>query len=356
MIATLFALARPLLQALDPETAHGLTIRMLGSRLLQRGSAGPEDRRLGVEAFGLVFPNPLGLAAGFDKDAEAMAAMLDLGFGFIEVGTLTPRAQAGNPRPRLFRLVEDRAVINRMGFNNRGYEDARMRLRNRSGIIGVNIGANRDSADRIADYVAGLDAFSPLASYIAVNVSSPNTPGLRELQSCRELDALLGALTKVRKPGGPPLLLKIAPDLSDRELAGLVEIAQARVDGFIVSNTTVARPQLKSRHAGEAGGLSGAPLFDRSTRQLAKVRLLTKGAVPLIGVGGIGGAEAAWAKIGAGASLLQLYSALAFGGPGLIGEILDGLSKRLTLGGYSCLSEAVGRDAERWAYQGLEGT
>jgi len=354
-----FPLIRPLLHALDAETAHGLTIRLL--KLMPPAAARPLVSHLAVSTLGLHFANPLGLAAGFDKNAEVPDAMLAQGFGFVEVGTVTPKPQSGNPRPRLFRLAEDSAVINRLGFNNDGRAAALARLaarRRGAGPVGVNLGANKDSSDRIADYVAGIEAFSEVADYLAVNISSPNTPGLRSLQSRAELQSLLARLNEARAQQAqrPPMLLKIAPDLRDDELEDIARCCGGEtVDGIIVSNTTIARPPLKSRHAHEPGGLSGAPLFELSTRQLARLYLLTQGRIPLIGVGGIGDAETAWAKILAGATLLQLYSALVYRGPGLVAEILEGLSARLTRGG-STLATVRGRDAKAIAHQGLSGT
>ena len=355
-----FPVLRPILQELDAETAHGLTIRML--KILPSPAAPASDPRLKVRAFGLDFPNPLGLAAGFDKNAEVPDAMLAMGLGFAEVGTLTPHPQAGNQRPRLFRLVEDGAVINRMGFNNEGYSAALARLaarQGRKGITGVNLGANKDSTGRIADYVAGIHAFSSTAHYLAINISSPNTPGLRTLQSRTELQALLGHLNeaRARELRRPPMLLKIAPDLRHDELEDIAACCgNGAVDGVIVSNTTTSRPALRSIHANEQGGLSGAPLFTLSTRQLARLYLLTGGKIPLIGAGGIGDAGQAWTKLLAGASLLQLYSALVYKGPGLIGEILRGLAGKLDGSGAPSLTAIVGRDAGTLAHQGLSGT
>ncbi|MBC8038529.1 MAG: quinone-dependent dihydroorotate dehydrogenase [Rhizobiales bacterium] len=356
----MFPVLRPVLQALDAEAAHHMTIRML--RISPRTVAPAGDPRLRVKAFGLDFLNPLGLAAGFDKNAEVPDALLAMELGFVEVGTLTPHPQAGNPRPRLFRLKEDGAVINRLGFNNEGHAAALVRLaarKSRPGIVGVNLGANRDSADRIADYVKGVGAFSSVADYLAVNISSPNTPGLRALQSRSELQALLDRLNEARaqKPERPPMLLKIAPDLREDELEDIaICCGNDAVDGIIVSNTTISRTQLRSVHAKEQGGLSGAPLFTLSTRQLARLYLLTRGSIPLIGAGGIGDAEQAWTKLLAGATLLQLYSALVYKGPGLIGEILRGLARRLESSGTPSLSGIIGRDAATLAHQGLSGT
>jgi dihydroorotate dehydrogenase len=345
-------LIRPLVAKLEPETAHRLTIRSLQWGLV-RAPVGSPDPRLAIRLFGLDFPNPLGLAAGADKNAEAPGGALALGLGFVEVGTVTPRPQAGNPRPRLFRLNEDRAIINRMGFNNDGCEavQARLAAHRGNGIVGVNIGANRDSADRVGDYVKGLAAFGPVASYIAVNVSSPNTPGLRNLQARSELEALVARLNETRAglPAPVPLLVKIAPDLDRDELAAIAEVCLAGgIDGIIVSNTTVSRPPLRSRHAGEAGGLSGRPLFELSTRTLAETWRLVGDRIPLIGVGGIDSAETAWTKLTAGASLVQLYTALAFEGPGLVTSILRGLSRRLDELNLSSIAQAVGSNAEAW--------
>ncbi|MFO1125480.1 MAG: quinone-dependent dihydroorotate dehydrogenase [Methylocystis sp.] len=324
-----FAIASPFLRLLDAETAHCATVAAL--KALPPRTPAPDDPRLAVSAFGLDFRNPIGLAAGFDKNAEVADAMLGFGFGFVEVGTLTPRAQPGNPRPRAFRLVDDRAVINRYGFNNDGHAAALARLskRARRGIVGVNIGANKDSDDRIADYVAGVDAFADVASYFTINVSSPNTPGLRDLQEPEALSELLARVIEARDaaPIRRPVLLKIAPDLTFAQLDGVVRVArEKRIDGMIVSNTTVSRPAtLRSPFAKESGGLSGAPLFDLATRTLAHTYLRVEGQFPLIGVGGVDSADAALAKIEAGATLLQLYSALVYEGPGLVTRIKRGL-------------------------------
>jgi dihydroorotate dehydrogenase len=354
-LARCYPALRRLLFRLDPERAHRLTISAL------RYLPAMADRvNLPIRVCGIAFPNPLGLAAGFDKDAEVSGAILGLGFGFVEVGTITPRPQSGNPKPRLFRLVEDEAIINRMGFNNNGHGAALAKVAVRtSGIVGINIGANKDSADRINDYIAGLQAFAPHASYIAVNVSSPNTPGLRGLQGKSELTELLSRLGATRKAlaARPPLFLKIAPDLDERALEDIAEVCLSGLaDAIIVSNTTVSRPPLKSPFAREAGGLSGVPLFALSTRQLARMSLITKGAMPLVGVGGVHDAETAWAKIEAGASLVQLYTGLVYRGPGVIGEILEGLRARLKERGFRSIEQAVGTRAEHWAYHGLSGT
>jgi dihydroorotate dehydrogenase len=352
MHGALFRLISPLVAKLEPETAHRLTLRALQWGLV-RGPSEEPDPRLASRLFGLDFPNPIGLAAGADKNAEAPDGALALGLGFVEVGTVTPKPQSGNPRPRLFRLPEDLAIINRMGFNNDGCEAvlARLSARRGGGIVGVNIGANRDSADRIGDYVTGLAAFAPVASYVTVNVSSPNTPGLRDLQERSELESLVARLGEARaglsRP--VPLLVKIAPDLDHDALAAIVDVCLAGgIDGIIVSNTTVSRPPLRSRFAGEAGGLSGRPLFDLSTRMLAATFRLGGGRIPLIGVGGIDSADAAWAKITAGASLVQLYTALAFEGPELVMAIRHGLSRRLDEHKMTSIAQAVGTNAQAW--------
>ncbi|MGH6680017.1 MAG: quinone-dependent dihydroorotate dehydrogenase, partial [Bradyrhizobium sp.] len=321
MIRAFDAFSLPLLRWLDPEDAHRLAIHAL--TLLPPLRPRPDDAKLAVRAFGLNFLNPLGLAAGFDKNAEAPDALLRLGFGFVEVGTVTPRPQGGNPRPRLFRLERDEAIINRMGFNNDGSEAVLKRLAARAhlpGIVGVNIGANRDSPDRVGDYVRLIEAFAPVASYFTVNVSSPNTPGLRNLQQAALLDDLLAKVIDARervreRAGDTPVLLKIAPDLSLAQLDEVVQVARARkVDGMIVANTTVARPaSLRDKaRAEELGGLSGRPLFRLSTRMVAETYVRAEGAFPLIGVGGIDSGGAALTKIRAGASLIQLYSSLVY--------------------------------------------
>jgi dihydroorotate dehydrogenase len=359
LAALAFPLARPVLHALDAETAHGLTIRALS--MMPSGSPPQALPQLATDVFGLSFPNPLGLAAGFDKNAEVPDAMLALGFGFTEIGTVTPKPQAGNPRPRLFRLPEDEGVINRMGFNNEGHDAALARLearRSRPGILGVNIGANKDSEDRIGDYVKGIAAFSHLASYFTVNISSPNTPGLRALQSKAELDALLSRLNaaRARQAKNPPMLLKIAPDLRDDELEDIAAAcAGGAVDGIIVSNTTLSRDGLRSNARTEQGGLSGKPLLTLSTRQLAKMHVLTEGRIPLVGAGGVHDVGSAMLKIRAGASLVQLYSALVFKGPALVREILSGLAAQVAQSGRS-LSELRGSAAHEIAHQGSSGT
>lgn len=337
----LYPLVRPFAFALDAERAHRLTIRAL--KLIPGGEPAPHDRRLAIRVAGLDFPNPVGLAAGFDKDAEVPAQMLGFGFGFVEVGTLTPLPQPGNPRPRLFRLAEDRAVINRMGFNNEGFDAAKARLERRGrGLVGVNIGANKDSADRVADYVAGVRAMAPVADYLTVNVSSPNTPGLRALQDAGALAALLEAVMDARG-AGPPVFLKVAPDLDPAEIDGIVRAAvDAHVDALILGNTTLSRPALRSKHAGEAGGLSGAPLKDLALQRLKDFRAATGGELPLIAAGGIENGVDAYARIRAGASLVQLYTALVYQGPGVARSILGELRTLLKRDGFATLGEAVG--------------
>ena len=341
----LFDLARPALFAIDPERAHRLTVRALA---LAGRRGPPAVGALAIDVAGLGFPNPLGMAAGFDKDAEVPDQLLGLGFGFAEVGSITPRPQAGNPRPRLFRLVEDRAVINRMGFNNGGAEVARDRLVRRAGrpgIVGINVGANKDSEDRIADYVAMTRVMAPLASYLAVNISSPNTPGLRALQDEGALTGLLDAVIEARGTAGPPVFLKVAPDLESADIDAIARIALDRKLGaLIVSNTTISRPALLSANARETGGLSGAPLRDLAQQRLRDFRKATGGAIPLVGVGGIASAEDAWARIRAGASLVQLYSAMVYGGPGLPRRILRGLEALMRRDGFASIAEAVGSE------------
>jgi dihydroorotate dehydrogenase len=343
-----YPLIRPLLFRLDAERAHRLAILALK---LRSGTAFPAGSpafpgSLTTSVAGIGFPSPVGLAAGFDKDAEIAGAALGLGFGFVEVGTLTPLPQAGNPKPRLFRLREDRAVINRMGFNNRGQADALQRLarRDRSrGIVGVNIGANKDSADRIADYVEGVRTMSPVADYLTINISSPNTPGLRQLQDEGALRALLSAVQEARIVGGPPVFLKVAPDLGTSEPDQIVRIAvQHKVDAIIVANTTISRPHLVSRHAGETGGLSGEPLKPLALEALRRFRSAGGGSVPLIAVGGIASVDDAWARIRAGASLVQIYSGMVYEGPGLAGRIAKGLGGKLAEEGFASIAEAVG--------------
>lgn len=358
-----YSLARPILFAMDAEKAHGVTIRMLKAAALLPASLGVQDARLRVNAFGLAFPNPLGMAAGFDKHAEAPDALLKLGFGFTEIGTVTPLAQPGNPQPRLFRLVEDQGVINRFGFNSEGHGPVYNRLAARSdrgGIVGVNVGANKDAADRVDDYVAGVRSFADVASYFTVNISSPNTPGLRDLQQASVLDDLLARVLEARdraaeRSGRKPMLLKIAPDLTPGDLDDIVRVCRARgVDGMIVGNTTITRPPgLRSAHAKEGGGLSGRPLFELSTHMLAQTFIRVEGQFPIVGAGGIHDAASAIAKIEAGASLLQVYSAMVYRGPGLINEMLKGLCARLDKTGAQNIAELTGRDAAAWASRPL---
>ena len=345
-------LAEPLVKLLPPELAHRVAVN--GMKIAPPGPARPRGPALAVMALGLTFPNPLGLAAGFDKNAEVPSAMLGLGFGFVEVGTLTPRPQPGNSGPRLFRLREDGAVINRFGFNNQGYEKARTRLARRpAGLIGVNIGANKDSADRVADYVLGVKTFAALADYIAINVSSPNTPGLRDLQRREALDELVARVAAARDESEPrrPVLVKIAPDLDEHELDDIVAVALARgIDGLIVSNTTVSRPaSLRSPRRAESGGLSGRPLFEPSTRLLARAHLALGGAMPLIGSGGVEDAATALAKIEAGASLVQIYTSLALKGVGVIEQILNGLERAVAERGVGNIRALSGVRAKAWA-------
>lgn len=332
-----------LLFSLEPERAHALAIaalRMGSSRLR------PTDPRLASSVAGLRFPTPIGLAAGFDKDAMVADAMLSRGFGFVEVGTLTPHPQAGNPRPRLFRLVEDGAVINRMGFNNGGQVAAHARLSGRrraSGMVGVNIGANKDSADRIADYAAGIARMADVADYLTVNISSPNTPGLRALQDPAALAELLSAVAAARRPGGPPVFLKVAPDVEPADIETIVEAAiTGGMDALIVANTTVSRPPLRSRHAGETGGLSGRPFAPLALEILGRFAEAANGRIPLIAAGGIATADDVWDRLLAGASLVQLYSALVYEGPGLARRIAGALAARMEREGVARIADLVG--------------
>ena len=345
--------ASRLLRLLPPESAHRLSLRLLAltpPALL--GTSGADDPILRTSAFGLDFPNPVGLAAGYDKNAEAFEGASHLGFGFVEIGSVTPRPQAGNPQPRLFRLAEDRAVINRLGFNTDGLDAvaARLSLRRVGRIVGANLGKNKESTHAAADYAAGVRALGPHADYLVINVSSPNTPGLRALQGRAPLEALIAVALTARggtqRRNPPPLLLKIAPDLTDADKQDIAEVAlTSGLDGLIVSNTTIARPAgLRSAAKGEAGGLSGRPLFAPSTTVLADMYRLTGGKLPLIGVGGIASAEDAYAKIRAGASLLQVYTALVYEGPGLVERIKRGLAGRLRADGFTSIAQAVGAD------------
>jgi dihydroorotate dehydrogenase len=364
MLDAIFTLARPLLNTLDPEQAHELTLKSLEAGIYPR-SLGSDDARLATSLWGLAFANPLGMAAGFDKDARVAAAVLGMGLGFAEIGTVTPKPQVGNPRPRVFRLVNDGAIINRLGFNNGGHAAALARLQRRppGGVVGINVGANKDTADRAADYVEGIRCFYDVASYFTVNVSSPNTPGLRDLQAPAALDDLLGRVLAARSElmaaGKPrrPIIVKLAPDLAEADLEPVVRVLMARgVDGIAIGNTTLARTGLSDPALSkEAGGLSGRPLFHRSTVMLARVHQLTEGCIPLIGVGGIDSGAAAIAKIEAGACLLQLYTALVFEGPGLIARIKRDLVQYVTERKLARLGDAVGSRAEEWAQRSLEG-
>jgi dihydroorotate dehydrogenase len=360
MIGLLDALARPLLFVLDPERAHRLAIKALAAlNGLPLPRPQPDDPRLAVSAFGLNFPNPLGLAAGFDKNGEVVDPILSLGFGFTEVGTVTPLPQPGNPAPRLFRLTRDKAVINRLGFPGTGYAMVHARLITRAqmpGIVGINIGANKDSRDRVDDYVRGIAAFADVASYFTINISSPNTPGLRDLQEARALDDLLARVLGARdeqghKFGRKSVLLKIAPDLTLAELDSIISCARVRkIDGLIVSNTTVSRPaSLRGPAAREAGGLSGRPLFELSTLMLAAAYQRAENQFPLIGVGGIDSAETALAKIEAGASLVQLLTSFVFERLALASDIKSGLIRLLEQKSYSQISAATGVSAADWA-------
>jgi dihydroorotate dehydrogenase len=361
----LYPLVRPALHRLSPEAAHELTLRALeigGARLLGGFARQASDPPvLAQRLWGLDFPNPVGLAAGFDKDARVPDAVLRLGFGFVEVGTLTPRPQPGNPKPRLFRLEEDQAIVNRMGFNSRGHDAVvdRLSRRLRSGIVGVNLGKNRDSPDAGADYAEGIRRMARLADYLVINVSSPNTPGLRDLQVGAALSALLCRLIRAREEAGSrvPLLVKIAPDLSAEERYDIAQVTlDSGIDGLIVSNTTIGRPRdLCSRHVHEAGGLSGRPLFAPSTALLASMYRLTKGRLLLIGVGGVASAADAYAKIRGGASLVQLYTALVFSGPALVTEIKSGLAALLRNDGFGSIAEAVGTAAHACHCEFLTG-
>lgn len=349
----LFKLLRPALFTLDPEVGHRLAIaglrRLPNRRAVNEGSgAGP----LAINVAGLSFPNPVGVAAGFDKDAEVPDALLGLGFGFTEVGSITPLPQSGNPKPRLFRLVEDDAVINRMGFNNAGADAALARLQARAGqpgIVGINIGANKDSADRTADYAQMARLMAPWASYLAVNVSSPNTPGLRALQDEGALsdliDGVIAARDAVCDDAAPPIFLKVAPDLEPADIDAIARIAlDKKLGALIVSNTTISRPSLRSHHADETGGLSGAPLRALALQRVRDFRKATGGEIALVGVGGIATADHAWERIKAGASLVQLYSAMVYEGPGLGARIVKGLGRLMRRDGFASIADAVGSE------------
>lgn len=347
MQAMLYMLTRPLLFMTDAEKAHNLSLAAL--KIAPLPAANTDSPFLRQQVAGLDFANPVGLAPGYDKNAEVPVEIIRLGFGFVEVGTLTPLPQAGNPRPRLFRLVEDEAVINRMGFNNDGQAAAIARLRNipansLRGPLGINIGANKDSEDRVADYVTGVRDMAPFANYLTINISSPNTPGLRALQDKSALDDLL-ARSMAARDDDTPVFLKVAPDLEPADIDDIVGVSLARgIAALIVSNTTVTRPPLKSREADESGGLSGAPLRDLAHQRLRDFRKASGGAIPLIGVGGISSADDAYARIRAGASLVQIYSALVYHGPGLARRINAGLARLLERDGFASIAEAVGVD------------
>ncbi|PWC82813.1 dihydroorotate dehydrogenase [Azospirillum sp. TSH100] len=352
----LYPLAGPLLFRFDPETAHGLTIKALKTGLVPP-ARGKDEPALHTRVWEMDFANPVGLAAGFDKNAEVVDAMLNLGFGFVEPGSVTPRPQPGNPRPRLFRLIGQRAVINRMGFNNEGLEAFAQRLERRRdsgkrapGIVGANLGKNKDTVDAADDYVIGVRRLAPLADYLVVNVSSPNTPGLRALQGRDPLRALLERVLEARASCGlarnPPLLLKIAPDLTVEDKSDIAAVAlESGIDGLIVSNTTIARPDsIPAAMRGEAGGLSGAPLFEASTSVLREIYALTGGKLPIVGVGGVATGADAYAKIRAGASLVQLYSAMVYAGPAVVHRIRRELAELLRRDGFRSVAEAVGAD------------
>jgi len=354
----LFGLGQAVLLALDPERAHDLAVRSLELGLYPR-AAGPDDKRLGQRLFGLDFPNPVGMAAGFDKDARVARELLGMGFGFVEVGSLTPQAQTGSPGPRIFRSVKDRAIINRLGFNNEGQDAALSRLKGHAGgIVGVNLGAGRDSSDRVGEYAAGIARIAEVASYFTINISSPNTPGLRDLQAPEALAALLQRVQEARAATlrRPPLLVKLAPDVADEDLPEIARVVlSGGADGIIVSNSTLSRAGLRDAvFATQGGGMSGRPLFPRATRMLARVYRLTEGKLPLIGVGGIDSGESALNKIEAGASLIQLYTGLVFEGPSLIGRIKQALLAAMTKDGYDDLSPLIGRKAAEWSEQRVE--
>lgn len=352
-------IGQKLLFTLDPETAHGLSIAALRCGLPVAGRPLRDDR-LKTRICGLGFPNPLGMAAGYDKNAEVPDALLGLGFGFAEVGTITPLPQTGNPKPRIFRLPSDGAVINRLGFNNEGHAAAEKRLaarKGRAGVVGVNIGANKDSADRVGDYERGVIRFARYAGYLTINISSPNTPGLRNMQAREQLGELLSRVMAARAaaPAKPPVFLKIAPDLVEAELEDIAaEITDKQMDGVIVSNTTIARAGLRSAGlAGETGGLSGKPLFERSTIVLARMRKLLGPDPAIIGVGGVDSAETALEKIRAGADLVQLYTGMIYAGPALPGRILSGMVRFMDSQGLKSLRELRDSRLDHWATKPL---
>lgn len=351
-----YRIAQPLLRLLDPETAHGVAIWALKHGVV-RGSANPDDPLLSIRVWDLAFSNPIGLAAGFDKDAEVIDAMLAFGFGFVEAGTVTPLPQPGNPKPRLFRLDEDQGVINRFGFNSHGLGEfaARLAKRRRTGargMVGANVGRNRHALDAAGDYVTGIERVCGLADYLVCNISSPNTPGLRGLQARAQIEELITRVLDARRRAAPdpsrlpPLLAKVGPDLDERQLRDIAEVAVAtRIDGLIVGNSTVDRPaSLRSRHRNEAGGLSGQPLTGKATSCLAAMHRFTEGRLPIIGCGGVASGADAYARIRAGASLVQLYSALVFHGPELVDGIKRELAERLRADGFKTVSDAIGAD------------
>ncbi len=342
-----YSLLRPLIFRLDAEEAHGLALDALKTMPSSLLASPPRaDAALATTVAGIAFPNPVGMAAGFDKNGEVPDALLRCGFGFAELGSVTPLPQDGNPRPRLFRLAEDGAVINRMGFNNEGADAVEARMKRRAGkpgVVGINIGANKDSDDRVADYATMTRIMAPYASYLAVNISSPNTPGLRALQDEGALTGLLDAVLDARGSDGPPIFLKVAPDLEPADIDAIARIAMDKALGaLMVSNTTITRPALASRHRDEGGGLSGAPIRALALQRLRDFRKATGGALPLIGVGGIATAEHAWERIRAGASLVQLYSAMVYEGPGIAARIVRGLPRLMVRDGFSSIAEAVG--------------
>ena len=374
MLNGFFDLARPLLLTVEPERAHEMTLRSLERGLYPRQS-GADPVVLGQKVMGLEFPNPLGIAAGFDKNARVPQAVRNIGFGFSEIGTVTPLAQSGNPSPRIFRLIRDRAVINRLGFNNEGHDAALARLKRGrpDGILGINIGANKDADDKIADYVLGLRRFFEIADYFMINISSPNTPGLRDLQAPETLTELLSRVQAAREEicsnvavaqagdargsvgAAPPMAVKLAPDVAFEDLPGIVDVLIAhKVDAICVSNTTLARDGLSDQvTAGEMGGLSGRPLFERSTQMLARVYQMTEGRIPLIGVGGIDSPERALDKMKAGASLLQLYTGLIYEGPGLVGRIKAHLEDHCKVNRLSSIGDVIGTESAAWASKDL---
>ena len=362
MFKGLMTLARPALLALDPEKAHELTLRSLEQGFFPKG--GQNDPRLEQSVWGLKFKNPLGMAAGFDKNGRVTGPLFSMGFGFCEAGTVTPRPQDGNPKPRIFRLIKDRAVINRLGFNNEGHDALADRLLTRShdGVLMVNIGANKDASDFVQDYVTGLKRFYDVADSFTINISSPNTPGLRDLQDPKELDKLLTRLMDTRArlmdeddTPSRPLTVKLAPDIDESALPAVIErLQEHKVDAIMISNTTLSRNGLSDQStAQESGGLSGAPLFERSTKMLAQVHQLTKGTIPLIGVGGVNSGETALAKMQAGATLIELYTGLIYEGPSLITRIKRALIHHCEQNSYGSISETIGSKADEWAAKAL---